>query len=699
MINKSIRKLLLIEDNPGDARLMREMFNEEDGRSVEHTHVECMRDAEAHLAQHQVDIILLDLGLPDAQGLDAVRRAHAAAHHVPLVVLSGLDDESMAIQAMQEGAQDYLIKGQIESRELLRALRYAKERKHIEETLFAEKERAQVTLDCIGDGVICTDIEGKITFLNRVAEKMTGWSLLEAAGLPMAGIFCIVDAITREVSTHPMERAVEAGHLPPNCILIRRDGSESYIEDSAAPIRDRGGQAIGSVIVFRDVSAAHAMTLQMAHSAQHDFLTGLPNRLLLNDRIGQAIAFALRREKQIAVLFLDLDGFKYINDSLGHPVGDKILQSIAKRLQNCVRISDTVSRQGGDEFVILISEVDHAEDAAFSARRILEELTPAHDIDGNELHLTASIGVSVYPDDGMDAETLIKNADTAMYQAKDSGRQNYKFFKPDMNVRAVERQSIEESLRGALQRQEFTLHYQPKINLKTGEIAGAEALIRWTHPKRGPIGPDVFIPIAEESGLILPIGRWVLREACRQACAWAEVGLPLVHMAVNISAIEFKDANFLANVFAILKETGMDPNFLELELTESVLMKGAEAAETTLKVLREHGIRLAIDDFGTGYSSLSYLRKFSIDSLKIDRSFIRQITTNPEETTIVSAMISMGQSLKLCVVAEGVETEEELAFLQAHHCDEAQGYHFSRPVAPQQFAKLLESLVEAPWAI
>jgi len=699
MINKSIRRLLLIEDNPGDARLMREMFNEEGAHSIEHVHVECMRDAEAHLAQHGADIILLDLGLPDAQGLEAVRRAHAAANHVPLVVLSGMDDESMAIQAMQEGAQDYLIKGQIESRELLRALRYAKERKLIEETLFAEKERAQATLDCIGDAVVTTDITGHITFLNPVAEEMTGWPEQEAKGRPVTDIFHVLNATTREMIPNLMEQAIEqnlAGQLPFNSVLIRRDGIEIFIEDSVAPIRDRAGRTIGAVKVFRDVSASRAMAQEIAHTAEHDFLTGLPNRLLLNDRIGQAIAFALRHEKQIAILFLDLDGFKYINDSLGHPVGDKILQSIGKRLQKCVRISDTVSRQGGDEFVILISEVDCAEDAVLSARRILEVLAEAHCIDGEYLHVTTSIGVSVYPDDGVDAETLIKNADTAMYQAKDSGRQNYKFFKPDMNVRAVERQSIEEGLRGALQRHEFMLHYQPKIDLTTGAITGAEALIRWTHPKRGSIPPDLFIPIAEESGLILPIGRWVLREACTQVCAWAKAGLPMVHMAVNISAIEFRDANFLENVFAILQETGMDPNFLELEMTESVLMKGAEATEKTLKVLREHGVRLAIDDFGTGYSSLSYLRKFSIDSLKIDRSFIRQITTNPEETTIVSAMISMGQSLKLRVVAEGVETHEELAFLRGHHCDEAQGYHFSRPVRPQQFAKLLEGSVEVP---
>jgi len=297
--------------------------------------------------------------------------------------------------------------------------------------------------------------------------------------------------------------------------------------------------------------------------------------------------------------------------------------------------------------------------------------------------------VSVYPDDGLDAEALIKNADTAMYQAKENGRQNYKFFTPAMHVRAVERQSIEEGLRSALQKQEFSLHYQPKFDLSTGKITGAEALIRWTHTTRGPITPDRFIPIAEDCGLILPIGRWVLREACRQAREWADAGLPLISIAVNISAIEFRNEKFLDGVFATLEETKFDPASLELELTESVLMKGAEATEATLKVLRSHGIRMAIDDFGTGYSSLSYLRKFSIDALKIDRSFIRQITTHPEETTIVSAMISMGKSLKLRVIAEGVETHEELAFLRAHQCDEAQGYHFSRPVRPQQFAELL----------
>ena len=692
MSGKSIKILLLVEDNPGDARLLREMLNEQGSQHTELTHVQYMREAEKHLAEHTVDLILLDLGLPDTHGLAAVRRAHTVAPRVPLVVLTGMDDEVLASQALQEGAQDYLIKGQIDARGLLRSLRYSVERKAMEEALFAEKERAQVTLNCIGDAVACTDSLGKVTFLNLVAEKMTGWSLREAAGLPLGEVFRVLDAASREAAPSPMETAVGqegTGHRPPNCVLVRRDGFEIPIEDSISPIHDREGNATGAVIVFRDVSAARAMADQITHSAEHDFLTGLPNRMLLNDRVNQAIAMAPRHHKRVAVLFLDLDGFKHINDSLGHPTGDKLLQSIAKRLVECVRASDTVSRQGGDEFVVLLSEVERSEDTAITARRMLQAVAEAHSIDHHDLHVTTSIGVSVFPDDGLDAETLIKNADTAMYQAKENGRQSYKFFKPAMNVRAVERQAIEESLRRALERQEFAVHYQPKVSLKTGEITGAEALLRWTHPVRGPIPPGQFIPIAEDCGLIRPIGNWILREACRQARVWLDAGLPLASMAVNISAVQFRNENFLQGVFSTLEETGLDPKYLELELTESVLMKHAESTEVILKTLRARGVQLAVDDFGTGYSSLSYLRRFAIDALKIDQSFVRQITTTPSETTIVTAVISMGRSLNLRVVAEGVETTEELAFLQAHQCDQAQGYYFSRPVAAPQFADLL----------
>lgn len=694
MTKKSIKILLLVEDNPGDARLLREMFSDNSSHNAELIHVETINEAEKQLSRRPFDIILLDLGLPDAQGLAAVRRARAAAPHVPLVVLTGLDDESLAAQALQEGAQDYLIKGQIETRGLLRALRYAIERQFMEEALFVEKERAQVTLNSIGDAVICTDLSGNITFLNLVAEKMTGWPREEAAGRPMGDVFRILDASSFQTTPDPTQLAVEQNrtvHLPSNCILSRRDGFEIPIEDSVAPIHDREGRATGAVIIFRDVSAARAMALQMTHSAQHDFLTGLPNRMLFNDRVNQAIALASRHMKKVAVLFLDLDGFKHINDSLGHPIGDQLLQSIAARLVDCVRASDTVSRQGGDEFVVLLSELEQSDDAASTAGRMLQAVAEAHSILNHDLHISASIGVSVYPDDGSDAETLIKNADTAMYQAKENGRQSYKYFKPAMNVRAVERQSIEEGLRRALERHEFALHYQPKINLKTGVITGAEALIRWTHPTRGSVPPGQFIPVAEDCGLILPIGNWVLREACMQAQAWIDAGLPLGTMAVNISAMEFRAEHFLDGIFEVLRHTGLSPKFLELELTETVLMKRADSTESILKALRTKGVQVAVDDFGTGYSSLSYLRKFPIDALKIDQSFVRQITTVPDETTIVTAIISMGRSLKLRVVAEGVETQEELAFLQAHKCEEAQGYYFSRPVLPQEFAKMLRT--------
>jgi diguanylate cyclase (GGDEF)-like protein/PAS domain S-box-containing protein len=696
---KSIKALLLVEDNPGDARLLRDMISEDGSHDTSLTHVKCMSDAEKHLADHAVDVILLDLGLPDAQGLEAVRRAHAAAPRVALVVLTGIDDESQAAQALQDGAQDILIKGQIETRGLLRALRYAIERKIMEEALFSEKERAQVTLNCIGDAVACTDIAGNLTFLNIVAERMSGWSWQEAAGRPITEVFRILDATTRETIPNPMAKAVgqdRAGHLPPNNILIRRDGFEISIEDSVAPIHDREGQATGAVVVFHDVSAARAMTLQITHSAQHDFLTGLPNRMLLNDRVSQAIAVAPRHSKKVAVLFLDLDGFKHINDSLGHSTGDKLLQSIAKRLVGCVRASDTVSRPGGDEFVVLLSEVEHSEDAALTARRMLQAVLEPHSIDQHDLHVTISIGVSIYPNDGLDAETLIKNADTAMYQAKENGRQSYRFFKPAMNVRAVERQSIEEGLRHALERQEFAVYYQPKINLRTGAIAGAEALLHWTHPTRGSIAPAQFIPIAEDSGLILAIGHWALRTACKQARAWIDAGLPLTTMGVNISSMEFWDKDFPQGLFAILTETGLDPKSLELEITESVLMKRAESTAALLQTVRESGVRVAVDRFGTGYSSLSSLRKFPIDTLKIDQSFIHEISDNPDEATIVTAVIEMARSLKLRVVADGVETSDELAFLQTHQCDEAQGPFFSRPVLPHQFAKLLETGLSEP---
>jgi len=568
------------------------------------------------------------------------------------------------------------------------------ERKEADQQLLAEKESAQVRLNSIGDSVFCTDIAKNINYLNAVAEKMTGWSFEEAKNRLLGEILRIEVGDHGEVVSQQMDLALGQNRtvqLPAKGVFMRRDGRKIPVEGSVAPIRDRAGGNVGAVIVVRDVSSARAMALQMTHLAEHDSLTGLPNRWLFTDRTSQAIVLASRNSGTVAVLFLDLDGFKHINDSLGHAIGDQLLQSIAASLLDCVRTSDTVSRPGGDEFVVLLSELEHPEDVANAARRMLAAVAKPHSVGGHDLHITASIGMSVSPNDGEDAETLIKNADTAMYQAKANGRQSYQFFEPAMNVRAVERQSIEEGLRQALERGEFALHYQPKVHLGTGEITGAEALIRWTHPTRGAVSPGQFIPVAEDSGLILPIGNWVLREACRQAQLWAEAGTPVPTIAVNVSAIEFRQGNFLESLFATLEETGLKPGALELELTESVLMNRAESAASVLRELRASGIRIAVDDFGTGYSSLSYLRKFPIDALKIDQSFVRQITMSADDTTIVAAIISIGRSMNLRVIAEGVETAKELAFLRDHQCDEGQGYYFSRPVPAEQFAKLLKS--------
>jgi diguanylate cyclase (GGDEF)-like protein/PAS domain S-box-containing protein len=684
--------VLLIEGNSQEAQSIGEMLRHLGSQVFEIAHVDSVREAKTYLAEHSVDVILLDLDSGGVGGLETLRQVRGAAPRLSIVLLFSLAGEPMARQAMRDGAQDYLVKGEIQSRELVRVLENAIERKEIEESLFEEKERAQVTLGSIGDAVISADVEGRITFLNLMAERLTGWPEPEAGGRPVDEVFHIEDATTRVTIPNPMSQAIalnRVGHLPTNCILIRRDGHEIFIEDSAAPIHNRIGGITGSVIVFRDVSTARALAKETMHASQHDFLTGLPNRLLLNDRLGQAIALAKRRATDVAVLFMDLDGFKHINDSLGHLVGDKLLQSIAKRLTALIRTPDTVSRQGGDEFVMLLQEIETPEEAAIVAKRIIQAVSQVHSIGEHELYVTASIGVSLYPQDGLDAEALMKNADTAMYRAKDLGRQCFKFFKPAMNVRAVERQKMEEELRQALVKNQFELYYQPKIDVLTGAVVGAEALLRWTHPERGPVAPIKFIAVAEDSGLILPIGSWVLREACGQAKLWLDQGLPAIPMSINVSGVQLQDATFLYEVLAMLEETGLTPGLLELELTESVLMHLPEHAQSALQYLRDLGVTVSIDDFGTGYSSLSCLKSLPIDSLKIDQSFLQQMNGSPDGAAIAIAIIRMGKSLNLRVVAEGVESVEDMAFLKAYDCDEAQGFYFSRPVPADQFADLL----------
>jgi diguanylate cyclase (GGDEF)-like protein/PAS domain S-box-containing protein len=686
----------LIENDPAAAHEIRAALAAAVDRSFDMEWVRQLSEGLTRLDRRGIDAVLLNLSLPDSQGIETFDKLFIATPDVPILILGGDDNEALAKQAVVRGAQDHLAAGHLDSYSLPRALRNAIDRQAVEDALYVEKERALVTLNSIGDAVLCTDVSGKITYLNLVAETMTGWGREEAIGQSLAEVFRIVDSATPRNFRDPIKAAVEQKQnmttgLIVDCVLIRRDGFESVIEDSSASIHDRAGRVIGAVIVFHDVSAARAMSRQVTHAAQHDLVTNLPNRLLLNDRIAQSISLARRQNRPLAVIFLDLDRFKYINDSLGHATGDKLLQAVSKRLLAGLRGSDTVSRQGGDEFVILLSEIADPEDVAASARKILLLLNAPHSIGGQDLLIGGSIGISVYPADGEDAETLIKNADTAMYRAKERGRNNFQFFKAEMNLKAVERQSLEGNLRRAFEREEFLLHYQPKVNLDTGEITGGEALIRWQHPDRGLVPPSQFVPIAEDCGLILQIGRWVLREACSQARAWQNAGLPPLRIAVNVSAVEFRDKGFAERVQTVLSETGLEARYLELELTEGVLMEDAESMVSVLQELKRMGVHLAVDDFGTGYSSLSYLRQFPIDVLKIDQSFVHQITADPDDSMIVSAIINMAKSLKHVVVAEGVETREQRNYLQAQHCAEGQGNLFSRPLAAARFAHFMKA--------
>jgi len=686
-------RVLIISAYPSDIHKLREALgNAKDGPFEIETAAR-LSEGIGRLARGDIDAILADLILPDSQGLDTFDRLFVAARHIPIVTLCAPGDEESAVEAVQRGAQGYFSKGYFDSTLVPQALRSIIQRKSVEEGLYVAQARAEITLNSIGDAVVSTDMKGNVDYLNAVAEHITGWTREEARGHPIAEVLHIVDGKTRQSIRNPVEYVLENDRsieLNTDSVLVCRNGKEIPIEDSTSSIYDWDGKVVGAVIVFRDISGKQALTMRMMHLAQHDFLTNLPNRVLLQDRIAQAIALAKRHGTHLAVLFLDLDKFKHINDSLGHAIGDKLLQSVAARLTACVRTSDTVSRQGGDEFVILLAEDRRAEDAALTAEKVLAALASPHMIAGHELHASTSIGISVYPADGLDAEALIKNADTAMYHAKEKGRNNYQFFRNDMNTRVVERQMIESHLRRALERQELLLHYQPKVDLATGEITGIEALIRWKHPEWGMVTPERFVPVAEDCGLIIPIGRWVLREACMQAVRWKNAGIKPISIAVNVSALEFRHKDFLDNIRTILEETGMEPHCLQFELTESVLMLDVASSAQVLGRFKEMGVQIAVDDFGTGYSSLSYLNQFPIDVLKIDQSFVRAIDpATGNNGVIVSAIIGMGSSLRQRVIAEGVEHRVQLEFLKEKHCDEGQGYLFSRPLDASRMQALL----------
>ncbi|BDV43694.1 bifunctional diguanylate cyclase/phosphodiesterase [Geotalea uraniireducens] len=506
-----------------------------------------------------------------------------------------------------------------------------------------------------------------------------------------------VPCVMEEGTPCPLEEVRNSGETMLSTLHHRtRDGEHRVVEIMASPLVGPDGSISGIIESLRDITARKEAEKTIRQMAYYDALTGLPNRRLFNDRLRQSLALARRHKRLLAVMFLDLDRFKLINDTLGHALGDQLLMAVTKRLKECCRRDgDTVARQGGDEFIINLSAVTDVKDAVKVAQKIIESFKKSFQISGHELFITTSIGISIFPYDGRNAEELIKNADFAMYRAKEHGRNNYQLYTPEMNTKAVERLSLENSLRKAIEREEFVLHYQPKVNVEHGQISCMEALVRWQHPTLGVVPPARFIPLAEETGLIVPLGEWVLRTACRQNKEWQDIGYPPMQIAVNLSPRQLQPGKTVAMVEAALRDSRLDPHWLVLEITESVLMAGDEATVEIFRYLERLGVQIAIDDFGIGYSSLYYLKKFPVHTLKIDRSFIRDIASNPDDEAITSAVISMAHGLNLKVVAEGVETVDQLEVLRSLKCRYMQGYLFSRPMPADQVVPMFGRAAES----
>ena len=561
------------------------------------------------------------------------------------------------------------------------AFRDITEIKRAEEALRESEARFRSTLDDMMEGCQIIGFDWRYLYVNDAAVKHGRRAKEELLGHTMMEIFPGIEST--EMFAH-LRRCMEK-RVPQRTEneFTYPNGDKAWFELSIEPAPE------GVFILSLDISERKRAEEMIEHLAYHDALTGLPNRTLFEDRLAVTLAQARRKKQMAAVMFLDLDRFKVVNDTVGHTLGDQLLQSVAERLTGLMREGDTVARVGGDEFTLLLPEVARSEDLVEVAERILEALRQPWVLDGHEFRITTSIGIATYPTDGEDAQSLLRNADTAMYRAKDQGRDNYKLYTPKMNARIAERLALENGLRHGLERGEFLVYYQPQVDIASGAISGVEALVRWQHPERGLVSPAEFIQVAEETGLIVPVGAWVLRTACAQAKAWQAAGYPPVRVAVNLSARQFQQRDLIEVVDEVLKETGLEARWLQLEITEGVAMQDVEFNIAVLRELREMGVQIAIDDFGTGHSSLSYLSQLPIDVVKIDQSFIQDLTTDPNDAAIARSIIVMAHNLKLRVIAEGVETEEQLAFLKKRRCDEMQGYLFSKPAPAEAFEEML----------
>ncbi|MGZ5025852.1 MAG: putative bifunctional diguanylate cyclase/phosphodiesterase [Methylobacter sp.] len=692
--------ILLIEDHKPDAVLLRELLSESARQAFYLTHAESLENGLTCLKQQHFDVALLDLSLPDAFGQEAFWRLHQHAPNLPIIVLTGFDDEDLAITLAQAGAQDYLVKSDLNSGILHRSLHYAIERKRVEEKLRLAATVFENTLE----GILITDAKTNIISVNQALCSITGYSAEEIIGNTP-------NIIKSERHSHAFFRQLwdilnKAGQWRGEIWNRRKNGEifPTWVNISAVPNRAVSAMASGItplpesilsnnishyVAVFTEITELKLSEERLNYLAHHDPLTGLPNRLLFHDRLERAVLQAQRNKCMVAVMFLDLDRFKAINDTLGHVIGDELLVAVAERLKRCAREIDTIARLGGDEFAVIITQITQEEDVGQIAKKIIQTLSSVYSVGGYEVFITASIGINLYPGIDNDRSKLLENADVAMYHAKQYGRNNYKFYSADMNAVAFERLMLETNLRRALERQEFRLYYQPQIDMQSGVVNGVEALIRWQHPDLGLVSPIEFIPLLEETGLIIPVGEWVIRTACGQIREWLDAGFPPLTMAVNLSARQFRQPNLVEMIEQMLLEFTIPPELLELELTESVLMDNMEETVETLRKLKLLGLKIAIDDFGTGVSSLGYLKHFPIDTLKISHDFVLNLPADSADASIASAVIGLARNMQLSSVAEGVENQGQMDFLRGQDCERIQGFLFSRPIPSDQMTTLL----------
>lgn len=807
----AVLSVLVVEDNPGDARLVELYLHEDPARPFKVVKAARLSEGLAALQAQPIDVVLLDLSLPDSFGMDSLARLRTASPTVPVVVLTGTSDEALALEALRQGAQDYLVKGQGDGELVRRAIRYAIGRSAADAALRQSESRFRALFDNAGTGVILSDAGGNYIHCNPAFCTMVGYSDAELQAMTyrdithpddmdahtqmrddmMAGrldsyeltkryirrdgavvwarltvtamregpdnetrfTVAVVEDVTErkrledhmrlaatvfestgeglfvtdekrriihvnpaftELTGYPADevigrtpRFLASGRHPPEFydvifktlaesgkwqgeIWNRRKTGEMFAEWlNISVVRNERGELTNYVAVFSDITSRKQDEERLSYAANHDPLTRLPNRTLFQERLSRALTRAHRNQSIVALLFIDLDFFKQVNDTLGHLAGDILLQQVADRLTSCVRQGDTVARLAGDEFTVILEEIGEPRDGAVVAHKILSLMAEPFDLQGHEARISSSIGVALYPSDGGDAQTLIKLADAAMYRAKHQGRNACRFHSETVNALAFERLALESALRHAVERREFLLHYQPIFDARTGDVVAVEALLRWRHPDFGMIMPNQFLPLAEETGLILPVGRFVLEEACRQAKSWLDAGHSGLKVGINLSLRQLRAPELIEDIAAALEASALPPGALELDVPESAIIDKGQDVDAIFTQFKTLGVRMAIDAFGSGYSSFSFLRKLPSNTLKIDQSFVRDAASGAEESEIVTAIVAVARGLHLSVVAPGIESQEQLDHLAKYDCDMVQGFLFAHPMPAEELTAFL----------